>query len=44
MGSRFDNLSLVKDDDLIGVDNGTEAMGNHKTGSALHQPVKGLLN
>ena len=44
MSSLFDDLAVFNDDHVVGISNGGEAMGDDKTGSALHQAQKRFLN
>lgn len=42
MRAFFNNLSIVNDNDFVGVLNGRQAMGNNKNGTILHQVVNGF--
>ena len=44
MGSFFDNLTVVDDQDLIGIADCAQAVGDDKTGAPLHQPQERLLD
>lgn len=44
MRAFFNNLSIVNDNDFVGVLNGRQAMGDNKNGTILHQVVNGFLN
>ena len=36
MGALLDDASVVEDDDLVGITDGGEAMGDDKGGAPLH--------
>ena len=44
MGALFDYPSFVDDDDLIGVSDGREAVGDDEAGAPFHQLVESLLD
>ena len=44
MGALFDDVSVVEDDDKVGVADGAKAVGDDEGGTALHQRVHASLN
>ena len=44
MSAAFGDGALLQHENLVGLTNGAEAMGNHETGASLHQALKGFLN
>lgn len=39
MGALLDDVTVVEDDDLVGIADGTEAVGNDEGGASLHDGV-----
>ena len=44
MGALFDQASLVKDENLIGGQDGRESVGDHHRRSSNHQALESILN
>ena len=44
VGSLFDDMAMVHDDDEIGIDDGGETVGDGDDGTVFHQRVKRLLD
>ena len=44
MGPRFDNMTVIDDDDVVGVADGAQAMGDDDGRPAFHESVQGSLN
>ena len=43
MTTVLNHPTVVEDEDLVGVADGTQAVGDDKRGAALHQPAEGDL-
>jgi hypothetical protein len=44
VGSSFDDVALLDDEDLVGAANGGEAVGDDEGGPALHEVAEAVLD
>ena len=44
MNSKRIKVSIVEDDDFIGVEHRADALGDDKAGAVFHDPDQGVLN
>ena len=44
VGALLDDASVVEDDDLVGIADGGEAVGNDESGAPLHDAVHAALD
>ena len=44
MCAAFDDGAMLKHENLVGLTNGAEAVGDHETGATLHQALESFLN
>ena len=44
VGAAFDDGALFQHENLVGLANGAETVGDHEAGTALHQTFEGFLD
>ena len=44
MRTHLDNPPMIEHDDLVGIDNRAQAVGDHETRASFHQAIQGVLN